>query len=900
MPVPVWGWAEPGTPVQVEFAGQNKSATADAHGRWMIKLDPLAASAQPAELLVSTKVEKLRRTGILVGEVWFASGQSNMDWIAGKSSTSKLAGVIAKAKEEVPIREYTVDTGSSVFPVSRAASAEGWKSSKKSGDFSAIALAFAWELHETLQVPVGIIRSTHGATPVETWTAYEGFAEHPQLQQIAAMIRESDPRTEEGKAAFARYYEALTQWQKEGAALVERGGPVPNRPLLPGVYDDWKGASRMFNKKIAPLIPYAIRGAIWNQGEHNSDNGRIYAAKLEALIHGWRKQWGNPELPFYFTQMQSYGGTDPQDVGFADIREAQRLFFMNAKNVGMAVQYDLNATDPKGIHYNNKLDAGKRLARWALAHQYGQKIAYTGPLYRSHTIQANSVRVQFEQRGEGGGLMVGGKGKENTPDFCEPARETPGAPLNQFRLAGKDGVWHPADAVIAGDEVIVTSKAVPEPVGVQYAYCASPVTANLYNRAGLPAAPFAYFEGKQLFQEDLPAAKGKAAKASGEVAAPKPTLQPASLFRNGAVIQRDLPVPVWGHATPGTEITVDFAGQSKKTTTGEFGFWKLALDPMPATSVGRELVIRTGNGLERTVKDVLVGDIWILTGTELLAAESFKVKPGETLTVPALPLVREFRIKTKARLSPVPRKVSLEIGSGKYTSAWLPADFDVLEEAPTVAGYHFAAQVQEPGVPLGIVTLGAENPVLTWVSYNGLQTAADFQKERDELNLKYPNTEACKRAVVEYTATLQRYARHVAEFLAAGRELPEELADKAPAFPQPYFNEWASRTETATYTYNFCISPLTPCAVRGVIWIPGKDNLDQDRARYAKALAVYAKSLPETYGQASVRFGYAHPAKTLVPDIVAPAIENALRIEFSAWPASTKELAGALGAALKH
>ncbi len=371
-------------------------------------------------------------------------------------------------------------------------------------------------------MPIGILRSTHGATPIETWTAYEGFADHPKLQHSAERIRQSNPTTAEGKEAYAKYYDALKTWQVESEKLINRGGSALPRPKLPGITEDWKGPTRMYNKKIAPLIPYAIRGAIWCQGTHNADNGKIYAAKMEALVHGWRKNWGRPDLPFYFTQMQCYGDPDPDNVGFADIREAQTLFFMNAENVGMVPQYDLNPARPSGIHYHNQLDPGKRLARWALAHEYGRDIAYTGPIYKSHRIEVDTVRVQFEQRGPGGGLMVGSKGLESdglkNPDaYVEPARETKGQPLRSFRLADKDKVWHPAETVIEGNEVLVRSKEVPNPCGVQYAYSASPIGANLYNQAGLPATPFAYFDGKQMFNEDDPKIVGRQGRGGEKV-----------------------------------------------------------------------------------------------------------------------------------------------------------------------------------------------------------------------------------------------------------------------------------------------------------------------------------------------------------------------------------------------
>jgi len=387
MPVPVWGWAKKGSAVTVSFAGQKKVAKADAKGKWKLKLDPLKTSSKGRELSVkASDGESVTLKDILVGEVWFASGQSNMEWVAGKSMCRDLAGKLQRSKEDHPVREYAADMGSALFLRSRVTSEAGWKSSKQAGAFSALSLAFAWELHQELKVPIGIVRSSHGATPIKTWTAREGFASHPKLQDIAAKIRQSDPTTPDSKEAYAKFYDDLKTWQVESEKLINKGGAALRRPTLPGIGAEWKGASRMYNFKIAPLIPYAIRGAIWCQGTSNGGDGRIYAAKMEALINGWRKNWGRPDLPFYFTQQQCYGKPDPDKVGFADLREAQRLFFMNAKNVGMVLQHDLNSARPTGIHYYNKLDPGKRLAGWALAHQYGKDIAYTGPIYKSHSI----------------------------------------------------------------------------------------------------------------------------------------------------------------------------------------------------------------------------------------------------------------------------------------------------------------------------------------------------------------------------------------------------------------------------------------------------------------------------------------------------------------------------------
>jgi len=898
MAVPVWGWAQPGAAVTVSFAGQEKTTTADGRGQWRVDLDALEASAQERDLTVTSGDESLTIGGVLVGEVWFSSGQSNMDWTAGKSMVGNLARELSR--EQVPIREYNVDIGSSLYPCSRADAEGGWRGTGDAGNFSALSLAFAHELYTQLGVPIGIVRSTHGATPIETWTPYEGFAAHEELADIARGVLQANPTTRVGQQAYEQYYADLRAWQRESEAVMARGGEALARPALPGIASEWKGATRMYNRKIAPLVPYAIRGVIWCQGTHNAGDGRIYATKMQALLDGLREVWGRPDLPFYFTQMQCYGEADANDVGFADIREAQTLFFMNADNVGMVPQYDLNPATPGAIHYSNKLHPGWRLARWALAHDYDFDIAYAGPIYQSHTIEGNTVRVQFEQRGPGGELMVGSKGmeadaRENPDAYVEPARPTPDQPLMHFRLAGADRVWHDAVAVIERNEVVVRCDAVPEPVGVQYAYSASPIGANLYNEAGLPATPFAYFDGEQMFEEDRPGyAEEQAARAARYIRAPR--LSVASLFRTGTVVQRDQTLPVWGHGIPGSTITVTFGTQTATTTVGEFEYWQVNLDPEPASTEGRALVVQSDQNETQTVNNVRVGDVWILTGTRRLDGELIRFDENNPAPEP-LADVYEFRIKTKTRRFRTPRRLGLEIGGGRYVASWQPADFDDVGDAPSVFAYYFAAQVRQDGVPLGIVTLGSNNPPITWVSYDAVQTAPGFEAERDDINLAYPNTEACKNAIDTYIETVREYNDQIAEMLIGGREIPEELANGVPAFPQPYFNEWSDDTETPTHTFNFCISPLVPYAIAGVVWLPNEQNLGSDIARYSSALEIYANSLDQTWGQDGVRFVYAQPTADLAAGITAPQIDGAASVPMTAWPQSLQEIATQMGQA---
>ena len=506
--VPVWGFDKPSTKVTVEFAGQKKTAVADKYGDWMVKLDSLKASSDARNLKVTNdRGETIVLKNVLVGEVWFSSGQSNMVWTAGKSMCNGIAREIASSKTDIPIREININTVSALYPQKKANSDGGWKTHKSAGNFSALSLSFAYELYKELKVPIGILLSAHSNTRIEAFTQRQAIEKHPKLKTDIDLIHDADPLTEQGRKAFEVYYQNLKTWQKAAGDAAVAGGKMAARPNLPGISGMWRGPSQFFNGKINPVVPYSIRGAIWCQGTSNSGDGRIYAARMEALVNGWRDAWAMPNMPCYFTQMQCYGSPNPDTVGFADIRQVQHLFFINnRKNVGMVVQSDLNSARPQGIHYYNKLHPGMRMARWALAKQYRKDIAFTGPIYSGYKVDGSRVIVTFEKESLFGGLMVGNKGMakdyRESGKFAEPAKPTPNDKLNHFRLCGKDKKWHAAVADIVGDTVVVTSKNVPEPIGVQYAYSAVPENSNLYNKAGLPATPFAVVNDKFIFEED--------------------------------------------------------------------------------------------------------------------------------------------------------------------------------------------------------------------------------------------------------------------------------------------------------------------------------------------------------------------------------------------------------------
>ncbi len=913
MPVPVWGWCKPNSTVTVEFAGQKETAKAGDDGKWSLKLKPLTASAVPAEMVIRESGNTVTLKNILVGEVWHASGQSNMEWVARSSNCMLLAKEISSSANEIPIRELRTETVSALYPQERGASEAGWKTSPMASDFSALALAFANELHKELKVPIGILLTSHSNTRIEAFTERKAIEAHPGLQNDKDMIRNGDVGTEQGRAAFEKYFVDLDAWQKASTKL---GFPLEKplkRPNLPGIAGEWRGPSQFYNGKISPVVPYAIRGSLWCQGESNNGDGRLYAARMEALVRGWRDAWGMPSMPFYFTQMQCYGPVDPDDLGMADVRQAQHEFFINNRDhVGMVVQTDHNPASTKAIHYSNKLHPGMRLARWALAKDYGRDIPYTGPIFEKVTIEGSKAIVSFDQGSLFGGLMVGSKGEEknsNVPGkFVEPALPTPNEKLNHFRLCGKDLSWHAAEAVIVGDTVVVTSKDVPEPVGVQYAHNASPVNSNLYNKAGLPATPFSVANGRLMLEEDYPEkVAALQAKQTAQSNPDKPTFDLAAFYRDGAILQRDQPIAVWGFANKDVKVTVTLGGVTQTATANERQEWSVTFPALKASVQPITLEVKTSHDYERSVKDILIGDVWFLTGNPLLTSERSYDKRDTKAAVPeAMPLVREFRRRTSASTNPIPRKRGFEVGGEpRFRCVWLTADFKNPEDNVGMFAYEFAKALNRPGIPQGFVTMSSGDKLngaspLSWTSFAGVKDMKNpaFQPRLDELLLQDPNSEVSRKALTEFLKAVKVEMVRISG-MAEKKANMSTAPLQFPAFPEPGRSGSVKPDTVPTFAYNWCVSPLTPMGVAGVIWVAGEPNIGYNPADYSAELETYARSLPATYGQENVPFFHAQPSATLVPGITPAKIPNAKSADFDQWPKSLKDIASQLGTAAR-
>ncbi|MGI9497487.1 MAG: sialate O-acetylesterase [Mariniblastus sp.] len=907
--VPVWGFDTPGAKITVEFAGQSKQAVVDQYGDWMVKLDPLEVSREGRPMKVTNdRNESIVLEDALVGEVWFSSGQSNMVWTAGRSMCADLAREVAASEKDIPIREINISTVSALYPQKRATSDGGWKTHKGASNFSALSLAFAYQLHKELDMPIGILLSAHSNTRIEAFTQRQSIEKHPGLKSDTKLIHDADPLTEQGRKSLAQYEKDIRAWQKLAGKAVVAGGRIPTRPVVPGIAGMWRGPSQFFNGKINPVVPYAIRGAIWCQGTSNSGDGRIYAARMEALVNGWREAWKMPEMPFYFTQMQCYGSPDPNNVGFADIRQVQHKFFMdNRENVGMVVQSDLNSARPQGIHYFNKLHPGMRMARWALARQYGKNIPYTGPIFSGYKIKGNQVIVSFEKKSLFGGLMVGSKGSakdyREANQYVEPAKPTPDEKLNHFRLCDENNKWHAAEAVIDGDTIVVTAGSVSNPIGVQYAYNAVPENSNLYNKAGLPATPFAMVNGKFIFEEDdLEKAAALKARYAQYTDPDYPILQVVEYFRDGAIIQRDQPIPVWGHANEGVEVTVTLGGVTKTAVANSLQQWTVEFPPFSASSKPITLQVEASHDLSRTVKDILVGDVWYLTGSTMLNGEMAYNSRDKDAEVPvALPFVREFRRKTSASTFATPRKRKFETGGGKYRSSWMPADFSVADRGVTMFAYHFAKTLNRKGIPQGFITMSSGRggrakqmaSPLSWTAFEGVKDVdlPEFRARLDELFMQFPNTSVAQKAAEEHLKEVSGFVTTIIDADRENKDLAKVAPLGGPAFPEAGRSTKVSADTIPTYAYNWCVSPMTPMAISGVIWVPSENNMGYEPKEYAAELEIYAKSLSSTYGQDNVKFIFAQPESSLVPGITAPKIPTNNNATFSQWPKSLKDLA---------
>ena len=443
-PVRIWGWADNGETVAVRF--QNQAAvTAGKDGRWEVWLGPLEPGGP-----FTLGVNSVELSDVLVGEVWVCSGQSNMEWplSAVEESDRHIA-----AAGQPQIRLFSVPHVQADQP--RDDIEAKWEACtpETAREFSAVGYFFGRDLHQARGVPIGLIDSSWGGTPAEAWTRRQVLAEDPELRQLFAWCSQRD----------AEYEQALVEYAALAAQAEREGKERPGQPWRP-----WQ-PSVLYNGMIAPLLPYAIRGVIWYQGESNADRAEQYRRLFPAMIQNWRTDWRLGDFPFLAVQLAPFYEIQPNptDTNWARLREAQLLATRLLPRVGLAVITDVG--DPKDIHPRRKEPVGARLALAARTIAYGEPVTSSGPICDWMEISGDRARLHFQHADDG--LVAGGE------------------PLAGFAVAGPDRRFVWANAAIESDTVVVWHESVPNPVAVRYGWADYP-TGNLWNKAGLPASPF--------------------------------------------------------------------------------------------------------------------------------------------------------------------------------------------------------------------------------------------------------------------------------------------------------------------------------------------------------------------------------------------------------------------------
>jgi sialate O-acetylesterase len=463
--VPIWGQADPGEVVTVSFAGRSAKAVAGLDGKWQVRIGPFRANASPATLNISGK-NQIELKNILVGEVWLVSGQSNMQRLL--SETTNGAEAIAAANYPL-IRLFTVSRQVAFkhkpppLGVWQACSPETVK------EFSAAGYYFGVELQKEITVPIGLINSSYGGSQAEAWTPVEYLLASEELKPTVERTKIWDAERAQVKIDYEK---SLAAW-REGVEKAKAAGARPQpSPAVPDALREYRIASSIYNGMIAPLIPFSIRGAFWYQGESNEARAQQYGLLLPTMIRAWRERWGEGNFPFGIIQLPNYRDSkpDPADEAWSHIREAQRRTAMADPNSGLIVTIDIG--EARDIHPKNKLDVGKRMARWALATVYKRKLTRSGPMFSQAKVAGSKIVLTFSEVGQG-------------------LRIRDGDQLDEFAIAGADRKWIWAEAKIVGkNRVEVWSPAVTQPLAVRYAFNNNPKHPNLTNETGLPAGPF--------------------------------------------------------------------------------------------------------------------------------------------------------------------------------------------------------------------------------------------------------------------------------------------------------------------------------------------------------------------------------------------------------------------------
>ena len=500
--LPVWGWASPGEKITVTFENQKQSTIAAADGTWRVDLDKVDPSSEVGTLAVVGN-NTITFTDVLVGDVWVASGQSNMEF--GIQTDSRGKDAITNATDS-KIRMFFVPWATALQPQKNiglapppsplngkwvVCSPENMAANWAWHGFSAVGYYFAKEIRHVTGNPVGMIATYKGSTAAQTWTSVSGLEKDEALAHYVAARQKLVDNFSNAQAVYSKehadYENKMKEWRaaSEKAKVAGETLPANSAPKEPSHPDGGFGApANAFNGMVSPLIPYAIKGVIWYQGESNGDNmkeAEEYPVLFARLIQDWREKWAQGNFPFLFVQLPNINApaTTPSEGIWPWVREAQ-LKALSLPNTGMAVTIDIG--DAKNIHPPDKTYAGQRLALAARHIAYGQDIVYSGPIYDSMKVEGNKIRITFKNTG--GGLKLGTPPPSATGEIFPTPTE-----LTGFGIAGADRKFVWAKAILDGNTAIVSSDEIPQPKAVRYDWGQNP-SGDLYNKEGLPASPF--------------------------------------------------------------------------------------------------------------------------------------------------------------------------------------------------------------------------------------------------------------------------------------------------------------------------------------------------------------------------------------------------------------------------
>jgi sialate O-acetylesterase len=463
----VWGSADPGEDVIITIAGQRQTAKANEKGKWQVTLDALPVGG-PYSLSITGK-NKLAIEDVLVGEVWICSGQSNMQWEVRQANDGDLE---AKTAIYPKIRLISVPQVGTQEPQDNFQGKWEVCTPETAATFSAVGYFFGRQLYQTLNVPIGLIDDAWGGSACEAWVRRDLLEKDAMYQALIARWEQTE-KTYDAAKAKATADKQLADFREAAAKAKADGKPAPQPPrAAPNPLTGNARPGNIYNGVLKPTIGYGIRGVIWYQGESNAGRAYQYRDLFPLMIQSWRDEWGIGDFSFYWVQLADYLAekSEPGDSSWAELREAQTMTMSKLPNSGEAVIIDLG--EGRDIHPRNKQDVAKRLARWALARDYGMSsIPYHSPQYKSMEKQGNKIVISFDY--VGGGLY--------TFDTTNPIG---------FAIAGADKNFVWADAKLVGtDKIEVSSDKVADPAAVRYAWADNPVC-NVYSREGLPLTPF--------------------------------------------------------------------------------------------------------------------------------------------------------------------------------------------------------------------------------------------------------------------------------------------------------------------------------------------------------------------------------------------------------------------------